>query len=94
MMKPLLLLANLGVLAGLTSCGDFFVPYEEKMTALREREARLRDATIRPQFWESQSVPVAEPVLEKVYIPITIPEHTLPDGTVIETHIEYVEIVK
>lgn len=86
------LLISLVVLTSFTSCTDFGVPYNQTAAYRGEQENR-RIQAVRREYWERQNQPMATPVLEKSYTPVTIPEHTLPDGTVIGEHIEYVETV-
>lgn len=82
---------------GLTSCADFFMPYDQNGSKGRDYQrgfAEGQTRIIRQKYWEEQNKPVETPALEKRYTPITVPEQTLPDGVITEQHTEYVETVQ
>ena len=89
-MKYLPLIFVLTASLGLSSCAGG----SRSLTREYQRGfAEGRAQEIRQGYWEEQYKPVETPTLEKRYTPIVVPEHTLPDGTLIEAHTEYVETV-
>ena len=96
-MKTLPWIVVLSASLGLTSCADFFSPYDQSAGKGRDYQrgvAEGRAQVMRQKYWEEQNKPVETPALEKRYTPITIPEQTLPDGVMTEQHTEYVETVQ
>lgn len=88
---PLSLIPVLTISLGLSSCADFFGGNTQN--DYQRGVASGRAQVIRQKYWEKQNKPVETPPLEKRYTPIVVPEHILPDGTIIEAHTEYVETV-
>jgi hypothetical protein len=92
-MKTLTIIPILTISLCLNSCAGFFG------SGSKEREYQRgvavgRAQVMRQKYWEEQNKPVETPQLDKHYTPITVPEHTLPDGTLIESHTTYVETVQ
>ena len=92
MKKLLLFIPVIALSLVLSSCSDFFGG--NLHDDYRRGIAAGRAEVIRQRYWEEQNKLVEPPVtLEKRYTPIFVPEHTTPDGVIIEAHQEIVETV-